>query len=217
MSPISTLEHSQESADLDLGRRTFLKVGVAAGGGLMLALAFPAAARVTAREGREVKISPFVRIAPDGIVTIMAKNPEIGQGIMTTLPMLIADELDVDWKNVRVEQALLDPVYGEQFAGGSYAVPSNWDPMRRAGAAGRQMLIAAAAKTWGVSVTTARPMRAQSATERPGARSATVSSRRARPRCRRPDLATVPLKDPKDYKIIGKFTGGRGQPARARR
>src|SRR5215469_13774049 len=129
MAPIRTLELSQ--SDLDLGRRAFLKAGVAAGGGLMLALAFPASARVTTANGKDIKISPFVRIAPDGTVTIMAKNPEIGQGIMTSLPMIIADELDVEWKQVRVEQALLDPVYGRQSAGGSRATPDNWDPLRR--------------------------------------------------------------------------------------
>jgi len=212
MRSISTLEQSQASADLDLGRRAFLKVSVAAGGGLMLSLAFPAAAGVMAAKGKDVKINPFVRIAPDGTVTIMSKNPEIGQGIMTSLPMIIADELDVEWKNVRVEQALLDPVYGEQFAGGSYATPSNWDPLRRVGAAGRQMLIAAAAKTWGVSVTACST---EAGRVRHGASGRALSygelatSAASVPA---PDLNTVPLKDPKDYKIIGKFTGGVDSP-----
>jgi isoquinoline 1-oxidoreductase subunit beta len=210
MAPIRTLELSQ--SDLDLGRRAFLKVGVAAGGGLMLALAFPAAAHVTAANNKEIKISPFVRIAPDGTVTIMAKNPEIGQGIMTSLPMIIADELDVEWRQVRVEQALLDPVYGEQFAGGSYATPSNWDPMRRAGAAGRQMLMAAAAKTWGVSVTACSTDAGKvqhGATGRSLSYGELATLAASVPP---PDLNTVALKDPKDYRIIGKFTGGVDSP-----
>ena len=210
MAPIRTLELSQ--SDLDLGRRAFLKAGVAAGGGLMLALAFPAAARVTAASDKEIKISPFVRIAPDGTVTIMAKNPEIGQGIMTSLPMIIADELDVEWRQVRVEQALLDPVYGEQFAGGSYATPSNWDPMRRAGAAGRQMLMAAAAKTWGVSVTDCST---DAGKVHHGASGRSLSYGELATLAASvppPDLNTVTLKAPKDYKIIGKFTGGVDSP-----
>ncbi len=212
MASISTLEHGQTPLSLDPGRRAFLKAGVAAGGGLMLALAFPAAARVMAANDRAVKITPFVRIAPDGTVTIMAKNPEIGQGVMTSLPMIIADELDVDWRNVRVEQALLDPVYGEQFAGGSYATPSNWDPLRRAGAAGRQMLMAAAAKTWGVSVTACSTDGGKvqhAATGRALSYGELATLAASVPP---PDLDTVVLKDPKDYRIIGKFTGGVDSP-----
>src|SRR5258708_36689235 len=123
-------------------RRAFLRASVAVGGGLLLDFSLPGVlgARENSAEARST-LNAFVQIANDGAVTITSKNPEIGQGIKTMLPMLIAEELDVDWADVHIEQALSDPArYGVQFAGGSRATPLNWEALRRVGAAGRQML-----------------------------------------------------------------------------
>ena len=143
-------------------RRTFLKAALA-GGGLLLEFHVPNA-RAAASAPAEA-LNAYVKIAPDGIVTIIAKNPEIGQGVKTMLPMLIAEELDVDWKKVRIEQANDDDAkYGRQFAGGSIATPLHWEPMRQVGAAARAMLISAAADAWSVPAGSCDTRRAWSRT-----------------------------------------------------
>jgi isoquinoline 1-oxidoreductase subunit beta len=190
-------------------RRSFLKVSVAAGGGLLLHAVLPRYAHAGAANPGPVPLNAFVRIAPDGIVTIMSKNPEIGQGIKTMLPMVIAEELDVAWSNVRVDQAPLDPAkFGRQFAGGSMATPLNYMPLRRIGAVARQMLIAAAAQEWGVPPSDCHTEPGVVLHEQSG-RSATYGTLAAKAATQPvPDLDHVPLKDPKDFRIIGKPVPG---------
>jgi isoquinoline 1-oxidoreductase beta subunit len=188
-----------------INRRTFLKITALAGGGMMVGLYFKPPAMAQNQPAPVIPVpSSFIRIAPDGTVTIIAKNPEIGQGIKTSLPMTIADELDVDWKDVRVEQADLDVTkYSGQFAGGSTGTPTSWNQMRQVGAAARAMLITAAAQTWGVAeseLTTSSGKVFHAPTKRSlgygklAAKAATLTP---------PDFQKVNLKDPKDYKIIG--------------
>ncbi|HUK02104.1 MAG TPA: molybdopterin cofactor-binding domain-containing protein [Steroidobacteraceae bacterium] len=192
----------------ELSRRSFLSVSAAAGGGLLLTFSLPemasATAAVTPKKMPANQLNAYIRIDADGTVTIVSKNPEIGQGIKTMLPMVIAEELDVDWKNVKTEQAPLSPKdFGAQFAGGSFATPMNYEPLRRVGAAARQMLITAAAMTWHVPVDQCDTAMGK-VRHKPTGR--TLSYGMLCPRActvQPPDLKTVAVKDPKDFRIIG--------------
>jgi len=131
-------------ADMRLDRRAFLRVTGLAGGGLMLATCLPSLTEPALAAAGEFAPNAFIKITADGVITVVAKNPEVGQGIKTMLPMILADELDVDWASIRLEQAdLNEAIYGRQNAGGSTATPTNWTPMRQVGAAGRALLVAA--------------------------------------------------------------------------
>ena len=207
---MNTLEALEPRTIRTIGRRSFLRVTAIAGGGLLLSAYIDPAEKALAQAPQgppPAVLTPnaFIRISSEGIVTITAKNPEIGQGIRTMLPMLIAEELDVDWKDVRIEQGDVNfAKYGLQVAGGSTATPNNWIPMRQVGAAGRQMLIAAAARTWSVAeseCTTASGRVQHPATSRSlGYGELAAKAAQLTP----PDLAALKLKDPKDFKIIGK-------------
>jgi isoquinoline 1-oxidoreductase beta subunit len=192
-----------------LSRRSFLRASALAGGGAVFAMhldpleLFAQGPPGGANPPRFDALA-FVKIAPDGLVTITSKNPEIGQGIKNMLPMIIADELDVEWSRVTIDQADVDQSrYGAQVAGGSTATPTNWDPCRQVGAAIRQMVVSAAATRLGVPAsecTTASGRVMHAASNRSLGYGEVAAEAAALPV---PMLSAVPLKAPKDYKIIG--------------
>lgn len=130
-----------------LNRREFVAAGVAAGAGLVIGFYLP----YGKKSGKE-NFSPnaYLRITPDNKITIVVARSEMGQGVRTALPMILAEELNADWKQIEIEQAGASTLYGDQTTGGSASVRTTWDPMRKAGATAREMLISAAALTWGV-------------------------------------------------------------------
>ncbi len=194
--------------------RRFFLLASAAGGGLMLTGCMTpdtaseggaVAGATPAKPGQPVvEMNTFVAISPDGAIRIMAKNPEIGQGIKTMLPMLIAEELDADWSKVTLEQGDADQKYGSQIAGGSFATPQHWLPQRQVGAAARAMLLQAAAAKWSVPVeelTTGPSVVKHAASNRTiGYGDLVNDASKLTP----PALTSVKLKDPKDFRIIGK-------------
>ncbi|MEA3247557.1 MAG: molybdopterin cofactor-binding domain-containing protein, partial [Gemmatimonadota bacterium] len=198
-----------ESRARGMQRRDFIRVSAITGGGMLIATYIPELeGKLAALAGaRRADFTPnaFIRITPDGAITIMAKNPEIGQGVKTHLPMIIADELDVDWKAVKVEQAIFNPeAYGTQGAGGSTATPINWTPLRQAGAVGRAMMITAAAKTWGVPESEVMSTGHGAVMHHASNRTMTYGQlANTAATLTPPALDAVPLKDPKDYHIIG--------------
>ncbi len=193
-----------------LPRRDFLKVWAAAGGGLVLGFHLPFGGEAVAQAaGKPFTPNAFIRIGTDDLVTVVVGKAEMGQGVFTALPMLIAEDLEADWTKVRVESAPVDPAYnhpafGMQMTGGSTSVWSSWEQMRKAGATAKAMLIAAAAATWKVDPSSLRAEK--------GFVIHDASSRRLSFGALAETAATmtppkdVVLKDAKDFKIVGKPT-----------
>jgi isoquinoline 1-oxidoreductase beta subunit len=150
----------------------------------------------------------FIRIGTDGRVTLVSKQPEIGQGIKTSLPMVLAEELDVDWKQVRVVQGDLNPVYGSQGAGGSTSTPTNYDNFHRLGATARTLLVRAAAQAWNVPAAECRTENGAVLHGASGRRLGYGALVRAASALPVPDAKDVVLKDPAAYRLLGTRVGG---------
>lgn len=191
-----------------INRRHFLKIGITAGGGLILGMEYLASCSPSGSNAPAAMqtLNAFIKIGTDGLVTIMAPNPEIGQGVKTSLPMIVAEELDIDWKNVIIEQAALDTdKYTRQVAGGSGSVRSSWDPFRQAGATGRQMLVNAAADKWKVDPNTCTTEAGM--VHHKGSGKKISYGDLVEKAATMPVPKDVKLKDPKSFKIIGTRIG----------
>ncbi len=190
-----------------IGRRSFMKSSALAGGGLLLSFNWLASCQTNKEEvltmpNEWFELNGYLKIGENGVATLMSPNPEFGSNVKTSMPMILADELDIDWKNVIVEQADFFPErFERQFTGGSQGIRQGWKPLRNVGATARQMLIAAAAQTWGLP--------ASEITTEAG----TIHHKPSGKKTGYGDVASlaatlpvpedVKLKDFKDFKIIG--------------
>ncbi len=190
-----------------LGRRSFLKITSIAGGGLALGFNWflTPATKEAGKSGLEAvgsEINAYLKISENGVVTIIAPNPEFGTDVRTSLSMLVAEELDADWEKVVVEQALFNPkLYGNQFTGGSMSVMTRWQPLRTTGATAKQMLKEAAALKWEVPVSEITTKEGILTHKASGRSAGYGEMAGAAAKIHVPEI--VKLKDPKDFSIIG--------------
>lgn len=192
-------------------RRSFLKASLLSGGGMMLSVSwlssFKSADKMQALNLPEqwAKLTGYIQITPDNLVKLMCPNPEFGQNVMTSLPMIVAEELDIDWKNVVVGMAPHDTVkFGGQFTGGSQSVRAYWKPLRTAGASARQMLREAAAQSWAVPVDEVTTKAGVLYHEKTG--KSTKYGELASKAAQLPVPTAVKLKSPKEFTIVSKPT-----------
>jgi isoquinoline 1-oxidoreductase subunit beta len=193
-------------------RRSFLKSIGIAGGGMMIGFSWLASCTTAEEEAALAlpkewfDINAYLKIGDNGVVTIYCPNPEFGQNVRTSMPMLVAEELEVDWKNVIVEQAMHDAKYGMQFTGGSRGIMSRWDELRKAGAAAKHMLKEAAAKAWQVPASDIQTSLGVLSHEATGKKATYGEMASAAAKIPVPEADKLVLKAIKDFKIIGHST-----------
>src|SRR5579863_5140113 len=183
-----------------LTRRDFLTAGVAAGAGLVIGFHLPHGNSSGSAKG--FAPNAYLKITPDGKIAIVVARSEMGQGVRTSLPMILAEELEADWKQIVIEQAGASTLYGDQTTGGSASVRTTWDPMRKAGAAAREMLISAAALEWGVPRLGCKAE--MGAVVHPASKRRLTYGQLTNQASAQPIPTDVPLKQAKDYQIVGK-------------
>jgi CO/xanthine dehydrogenase Mo-binding subunit len=189
----------------DPRRREFFKVTSLAGAGFLLSFHLPWSGKLEAfAQSRQTAFAPnaWLRIDGDGTVAVTVAKSEMGQGVLTALPMILAEELDADWSNIKVEQALAGKKYGDMGTGGSASIRTSWEALRTAGATARAMLVSAAAKRWGVPESACRTETSH-VIHVPTGRKLTYGEL-AGEAAILPVPATVALKAPKDFRIVGK-------------
>ncbi|MBK8090157.1 MAG: xanthine dehydrogenase family protein molybdopterin-binding subunit [Chitinophagaceae bacterium] len=183
-------------------RRNFLKVSALSGGGMLIGFSlFNLPAEASALEEMVFAPNAYIKIAADGTIVLLAPNPEIGQGVKTSLPMIIAEELGVDWKKIKVELAPLHSKMGRQTAGGSGSVRGRFTELRTVGATAREMLTTAAAQQWNVPVTECGVENGEVIHTASGKKLSYASLASAAAKLEVPTKPT--LKDPKEFKLIG--------------
>ena len=193
-------------------RRSALKIGLMSGSGLSLAFMIGPdvlTKESKAAEGDRFVPNAFLEIGSDGGILIYNHSPEVGQGVITALPMIVAEELDADWDDVNVEQSIISAeIYGRQVAGGSFAVPSSWNQLRQAGAVGRSMLVTAAAEQWGVSADECSTGNS-AVTHGPSGRTATYGELASlASKVPVPDPESLSLKERDEYRLLGTWVTG---------
>jgi len=190
------------SATLSVDRREFLKLGVAGTGGLLLGFYLPTRAGDAQAAAAAVKLNAWVHVGTDDVVTLFIHKAEMGQGTVTSLSMLLAEELECDWTKIRTEFPGVDRAFGpSQGVFGSQSIRSSWTPLRQAGAAARQMLIQAAAAKWGVDPSACRPERSVVVNTTTNARLTYGALAEAAGQL--PVPAPPALKDPSRFTLIG--------------
>ncbi|WP_339674722.1 xanthine dehydrogenase family protein molybdopterin-binding subunit [Cyclobacterium marinum] len=192
-----------------LDRRSFLKVSGLAGGGMMLSFSWLAGCKPTPEQVLTMpdewfEINSYIKIGENGAVTLFNPNPEFGQNVKTSLPMILAEELDVDWKNVFVEQADFYPErFDRQFTGGSQSVRAAWTPLRTAGATARQLIVNAAAQSWNVPVAEITTNMGTVEHQASGKKAGYGEMASLAGTLDGPEPESIKLKDNADFKIIG--------------
>ena len=189
-------------AATNASRREFLKSSAAGSAGLLLAFYVPAFAAAPSAPEQGFKPNAYITIDPQGDIRLVVTRSEMGQGVRTALAMILAEELDADWSRVKIEQGDCDPQYGDMTTGGSMSIRSTWDPLRKAGASARDMLLTAASETWGVKKDECSAAGGSVIEHKKTGRKLTYGQLAVK-------AASVavptdaPLKVPKDYRIVG--------------